>query len=86
FLHQEISQPTYDSVTRALQAGVVVIGALGNNDSTSAGVLDTTNGVLNVASVDATAAPAKKKYSEENMTDPSTDVVAPGIEVAGIGF
>lgn len=86
FLHQEISQPTYDSVTKALQAGVVIIGALGNNDSTSVGVLDTTNGVLNVASVDATAAPAKKKYSEENMTDPSTDVVAPGIEVAGIGF
>lgn len=48
--------------------------------------LDSANGVLNVASVDATAAPAKQRHSDVNMTDPNTDVVAPGIQVAGIGF
>jgi subtilisin family serine protease len=86
FLVEELAEGAYEGVARALRAGVVIVTGLPNNDDVWANELDAANGVISVASVDAMAAPAKKKYSEEEMADPNTDVTAPGIGVAGVGF
>lgn len=85
-LAEELSEGAYESVAKALRAGVVIVAGLPNDDTVWTFELDEGNGVINVASVDATAAPAKKRYSEEDMADPNTDVTAPGIGVAGVGF
>lgn len=84
-LADELSEPTVESVTAALRAGVLLVTALPNGDSSTIPELMTTNGVVNVASVDASAQPAKNKAGGE-MTNDDVDVVAPGIDVAGVGW
>lgn len=86
FLVEELAEAAYESVAKALRAGVVIVTGLPNSDDVWTMELDTANGVISVASVDATAAAAKKRHSEEDMADPNTDVTAPGIGVAGVGF
>lgn len=84
-LADELSEPTVESVTAALRAGVILVTALPNGDSSTIPELMTTNGVVNVASVDASAQPAKDKAGGEMVND-DVDVVAPGIDVAGVGW
>ena len=84
-LADELSEPTVESVTAALRAGVLLVTALPNGDSSTILELMTTNGVVNVASVDASAQPAKNKAGGEMIND-DVDVVAPGIELAGRGW
>lgn len=85
-LHEELSAPARASIARALQNDVAFVASLPNSDSTFRNETDEANGVINVASVDATAAPAKQRYSDVDMADPNTDVTAPGVDVAGVGF
>ncbi|MGJ0390672.1 S8 family peptidase [Microbacterium sp. CGR1] len=84
-LADELSEPTVDSVTAALRAGVIIVTALPNGDSSTIPELMTTNGVINVASVDASAQPAKNKAGGEMIND-DVDLVAPGIDIAGVGW
>lgn len=84
-LVEELSQKSADGVAAALRAGVVVVASLPNADSTWEGELGKINGVVNVASVDATAQAAKSRDGSD-MTNDDVDVVAPGIDVAGVGW
>ncbi len=84
-LDDELTQPTIDSVTAALRAGVVLIAGLPNRDTIGEFELMTINGVVNVGSVGSSAQlPTERDGSE--MTNEDVDVVAPGIDVAGVGF
>ncbi|WP_162239115.1 S8 family peptidase [Microbacterium sp. Leaf159] len=84
-LVEELSQKSADGVAAALRAGVVVVASLPNADSTWEGELGKINGVVNVASVDATAQAAKAQDGSP-MTNDDVDVVAPGVDVAGVGW
>lgn len=84
-LADELAQDSVDSVAAALRAGVMVVAGLPNRDTAWEFELSTINGVVNVASVDATAQPAKERDGSD-MRNEDVDVVAPGIDVAGIGF
>lgn len=84
-LADELSEGTVDSVAAALRAGVMIVTALPNSDSTSIPELMTVNGVVNVAAVDGAAQPAMQRDGSP-MTNADVDVVAPGIDVAGLGW
>lgn len=84
-LVEELSQRSADGVAAALRAGVLVVASLPNADSTWEGELGKINGVVNVASVDATAQAAKAQDGSP-MTNDDVDVVAPGVDVAGVGW
>lgn len=84
-LADELSEGTVDSVAAALRAGVMIVTALPNSDSTSIPELMTVNGVVNVAAVDGAAQPATLRDGS-GMTNADVDVVAPGIDVAGLGW
>lgn len=84
-LADELAQASVDSVADALRAGVIVVAGLPNRDTAWQFELATINGVLNVASVDATAQPAEETDGSDMRND-DVDVVAPGIDVAGVGF
>ncbi|MGJ0390674.1 S8/S53 family peptidase [Microbacterium sp. CGR1] len=84
-LADELAQASVDSVAAALRAGVIVVAGLPNRDTAWQFELATINGVLNVASVDATAQPAEETDGSDMRND-DVDVVAPGIDVAGVGF
>lgn len=84
-LADELSEDTVDSVAAALRAGAVIVTALPNTDSTSIPELMTVNGVVNVAAVDGAAQPATQRDGS-GMTNADVDVVAPGIDVAGLGW
>ncbi|WP_200934748.1 S8 family peptidase, partial [Microbacterium sp. Leaf159] len=84
-LADELSEGTVDSVAAALRAGVMIVTALPNSDSTSIPELMTVNGVVNVAAVDGAAQPATQRDGS-SMTNADVDVVAPGIDVAGLGW
>lgn len=85
-LADELSAPARASIARALQNDVVVIASLPNSDSIFTNETDEANGVISVASVDATAAPAQVPRTDRVMADTNTDVTAPGIDVAGLGW
>lgn len=84
-LADELSQDAADAVADALRAGVLVVAGLPNARSVWEGELGKINGVVNVASVDAKAQVPKKPDGSE-MTNDDVDVVAPGIDVAGLGW
>ncbi len=84
-LDDELSQGAADSVADALRAGVLVVAGLPNADSIWEGELGEINGVVNVASVDSAANAAKRQDGSE-MTNDDVDVVAPGVDVAGVGW
>lgn len=84
-LADELAQASADSVAAALRAGVIVVAGLPNRDTAWQFELATINGVVNVASVDATAQPAKETDGSDMRND-DVDVVAPGIDVAGVGY
>ncbi|GAA1237738.1 hypothetical protein GCM10009588_14530 [Microbacterium phyllosphaerae] len=84
-LVEELSQESADGVAAALRAGVLVVASLPNVDSVWEGELGKINGVVNVASVDATAQAAKARDGSDMMND-DVDVVAPGVDVAGVGW
>ena len=81
----ELAEPAADAVADALRAGVLITTSLPNRGSAWENELGKINGVVNVASVDATAQPAKERDGSD-MQNPDVDVVAPGINVAGVGF
>jgi len=84
-LADELSQAAADGVADALRAGVLVVAGLPNADSIWEGELGEINGVVNVASVDS-AANAAKRQDGSDMTNDDVDVVAPGVDVAGVGW
>ncbi|WP_082488209.1 S8 family peptidase, partial [Microbacterium sp. Leaf159] len=84
-LTDEFSQETVDSVSAALRDGVLVVAGLPNRGTATDFELMTMNGVVNVASVDAQAEPAKD-YGGSDMRNEDVDVVAPGVDVAGLGW
>jgi hypothetical protein len=84
-LVEELSKESADGVAAALRAGVLVVASLPNVDSAWEGELGKINGVVNVASVDATAQAAKARDGSD-MTNDDVDVVAPGVDVAGVGW
>lgn len=84
-LDDELSQPAADAVAAALRAGVVVVASLPNADSAWENELGNINGVVNVAAVDASAQAAKKRDGSD-MANDDVDVVAPGVDVAGLGW
>ncbi|MGN7948432.1 S8 family peptidase, partial [Microbacterium sp. 22215] len=84
-LVEELSQESADGVAAALRAGVLVVASLPNVDSVWEGELGKINGVVNVASVDATAQAAKARNGSDMMND-DVDVAAPGVDVAGVGW
>lgn len=73
------------SVTAALQAGVVIVAGLPNANTTWDSSLATMNGVVNVASIDS-AADVALWADGSPMAFDDVDVVAPGIDVAGVGW
>ncbi|WP_431074060.1 S8 family peptidase [Microbacterium phyllosphaerae] len=84
-LAEELAQPTAEAAADALRAGVLIVGALPNADTVWDTELGKVNGVVNVASVDATAQAAKMRDGSD-MRNSDVDVVAPGVDVAGVGF
>lgn len=84
-LVEELSQESADGVAAALRAGILVVASLPNVDSVWEGELGKINGVVNVASVDATAQAAKARNGSDMMND-DVDVAAPGVDVAGVGW
>ncbi|PKI89912.1 hypothetical protein CW368_12165 [Actinomycetales bacterium SN12] len=76
---------TVASVAAALQAGVTIVASLPNANSAFESVLTPMNGVVNVASVDA-AADVALWADGTPMAFDDVDVVAPGIDVAGVGW
>lgn len=81
----ELADDSADAVAAALRSGVLITASLPNSGSAWEGELGKINGVVNVASVDATAQPAKDRDGAD-MQNPDVDVVAPGVGVAGVGF
>lgn len=84
-LDDELSQPAAAAVADALRAGVLVVASLPNADSVWENELGDINGVVNVAAVDAMAQAAKKRDGSD-MANDDVDVVAPGVDVAGLGW
>lgn len=84
-LADELSEPSADAVADALRAGVLVVAGLPNADSAWEGELGKVNGVVNVASVDA-AAQAAPRRDGSPMTNDDVDIVAPGVDMAGLGW
>ena len=84
-LADELSQPAADAVKAALRAGVLIVTSLPNADSAWENELGAINGVVNVASVDATAHVAKERDGSD-MANADVDVVAPGVDIAGLGW
>lgn len=84
-LADELSQPSADAVADALRAGVLVVAGLPNADSAWENELGKINGVVNVASVDA-AAQAAPRRDGSPMTNDDVDIVAPGVDMAGLGW
>lgn len=84
-LADELAQDSVDSVAAALREGVLVVAGLPNRDTAWEFVTTTVNGVVNVASVDATAQPATQ-LDGSPMVNEDVDVAAPGIDVAGVGI
>ncbi len=84
-LADELSQDSVDSVATALREGVLVVAGLPNRDTVWEFVTTTVNGVVNVASVDASAQ-AATQLDGSAMVNEDVDIVAPGIDVAGLGF
>lgn len=81
----ELADDSADAVAAALRSGVLITASLPNSGSAWEGELGKINGVVNVASVDATAQPAKKRDGSD-MANDDVDVVAPGVDVAGLGW
>ncbi|MCS3442053.1 S8 family peptidase [Microbacterium phyllosphaerae] len=84
-LADELSQPAADAVAEALRGGVLVVAGLPNADSVWEGELGEVNGVVNVASVDAMAHAATRRDGSP-MTNDDVDIVAPGVDLAGLGW
>lgn len=84
-LADELSQDSVDSVAAALREGVLVVAGLPNRDTVWEFETTTINGVVNVASVDASAQ-AATQLDGSAMVNEDVDIVAPGIDVAGLGF
>lgn len=84
-LDDELSAPAAAAVADALRAGVLVVASLPNADSVWENELGDINGVVNVAAVDAMAQAAKKRDGSD-MANDDVDVVAPGVDVAGVGW
>ncbi|WP_341956737.1 S8/S53 family peptidase [Microbacterium sp. LWH13-1.2] len=84
-LDDELSAPAAAAVADALRAGVLVVASLPNADSVWENELGDINGVVNVAAVDAMAQAAKKRDGSD-MANEDVDVVAPGVDVAGVGW
>lgn len=84
-LADELAQPTAEAAADALRAGVLIVGALPNADSAWEVELGKVNGVVNVASVDA-AAHAAPRRDGSPMTNDDVDIVAPGVDMAGLGW
>ena len=64
---------------------MLVVAGLPNRDTVWEFVTTTINGVVNVASVDASAQ-AATQLDGSAMVNEDVDIVAPGIDVAGLGF
>lgn len=84
-LTDELTAPTVQSVRSAVVDGVIIVAAMPNADSLFEGDLERMNGVVNVAAVDSAAQPAVDR-SGAPLRYEDVDVVAPGVDVAGVGF
>lgn len=73
-----------DAVVEALRAGVTIVTGLPNADTVGNAVLDTTNGVVNVSSVDTAGQVQPDRRGEAPLHDENVDVAAPGTDVAGV--
>ncbi|PKI92277.1 hypothetical protein CW368_05490 [Actinomycetales bacterium SN12] len=83
-VNDQLSQEVADSVAEAMRSGVLVVAALPNWDSLGTAQLTFINGVINVAAVDGAARPLTR-LDGTDMTNDDVDVVAPGVDVAGLG-